>query len=80
MKNCNVVSTIVECGIKLHKDHDGKKVGNILYKQIVGSLMYLTTTRLDIMYFVSLISRYMKNLTKLHLLAAKRILHYFQGT
>ena len=80
MKDCNSVSTPVECGMKLHKDHDGKKVDSTLYKQIVGSLMYLTTTRPDIMYSVSLISRYMENPTELHLLAAKRILRYLQGT
>ena len=51
-----------------------------LYKQIVGSLMYLTATRSDIMYSVSLISRYMENPTEIHLLAAKRILRYLQGT
>ena len=67
MKDCNSVSTPVECGMKLHKDHDGKKVDSTLYKQIVGSLMYLTTTRLDITYSVSLISRYMENPTELHL-------------
>ena len=58
----------------------GKKVDNTLYKQIVGSLMYLTATRPDIMYSVSLISRYMENSTEMHLLAAKRILQYLQGT
>lgn len=55
-EDCNLVSTPVECGMKLHKDHDGKKVDRTLYKQIVGSLMYLTATRPDIMYSVSLIS------------------------
>jgi len=80
MKDCNLVSTPTEFGLKLNKDHEGKKVDNTLYKQIVGSLMYLTTTRPDIMYSVSLISRYMENLTEMHLLAAKRILRYLQGT
>jgi hypothetical protein len=80
MKDCNPVSTPAECGTKLHKDLDGQKVDSTLYKQIVGSLMYLTTTRPDIMYSVSLISRYMENPTELHLLAAKRILRYLQGT
>ncbi|XP_020218798.1 uncharacterized protein LOC109802019 [Cajanus cajan] len=56
------------------------KQKGILYKQIVGSLMYLTATRPDIMYSVSLISRYMENPTEIYLLAAKRILRYLQGT
>ncbi|XP_056163923.1 secreted RxLR effector protein 161-like [Syzygium oleosum] len=51
-----------------------------MYKQIVGSLMYLIATRPDIMYGVSLISRYMEDPTKKHLQAAKRILHYLKGT
>ncbi|XP_057982378.1 uncharacterized mitochondrial protein AtMg00810-like [Malania oleifera] len=80
MKDCNLVSTSTEFGLKLNKDHEGKKVDNTLYKQIVGSLMYLTVTRPDIMYSVSLISRYMENPTEMHLLASKRILHYLQGT
>lgn len=80
MKDCNPTSTPVDCGMKLHKDDGGKKVDSTLYKQIVGSLMYLTATRPDITYSVSLISRYMENPTELHLLAAKRILRYLQGT
>ena len=71
MKDCNLVSTLIEFGLKLNKDHEGKKVDSTLYKQIVGSLMYLTATRPDIMYYVSLISRYMENPTEIHLLAAR---------
>ncbi|XP_056173615.1 uncharacterized mitochondrial protein AtMg00810-like [Syzygium oleosum] len=80
MKDCNPVNTLIEFGLKLHKDHEGKKVDSKLYKQIVGSLMYLTATRPDIMYSMSLINRYIENPTKMHLLVAKRILRYLQGT
>ena len=67
-------------GLKLVKNLEGRKVDNTLYKQIVGSLMYLIATRPDIMYSVSLISRYMESPKEIHLLAAKRILRYLQGT
>ncbi|XP_028108038.1 uncharacterized protein LOC114306914 [Camellia sinensis] len=80
MKDCNPVNTLSECGLKLNKDNGGTKVDNTLYKQIVGSLMYLTATRPDIMYAVSVISRYMECSTKIHLLATKRIFRYLQGT
>jgi len=76
MEECNTVTTPTEFGVKLTKDEEGKKVNSTLYKHIVGSLMYLTTTRSDIMFSVSLISRYMENPTKTHLLVAKRILGY----
>ena len=42
--------------------------------------MYLITTRPDIMYSVSLISRYMENPTESHLFAIKRILRYLKCT
>ena len=42
MKDCNPVNTPSEFDLKLHKDDGGKKVDSTLYKQIVGSLMYLT--------------------------------------
>ncbi|KAK6266601.1 hypothetical protein QUC31_017438 [Theobroma cacao] len=76
MKDCNPVGSPIEFGLKLKKDHEGKKVDSTLYKQIVGSLMYLTTTIPDIMYYVSLISRYMENPTKMLLLAVKKIFRY----
>ena len=51
-----------------------------VFKQLVGSLIYLTTTRPDIMYATSLTSRYMVRPTDFHLQAAKRILRYLKGT
>ena len=73
MKNCNSISTSVEMGLKLIKKFEGKRVDSIIYNQIMGSLMYLTATRLDIMHIISLISRYMKSPKETHLLAVKRI-------
>ncbi|KAJ7954712.1 Retrovirus-related Pol polyprotein from transposon TNT 1-94 [Quillaja saponaria] len=80
MANCNSVNTPTEFGLKLSKDFGGKKVDNTFYKQIVGSLMYLTATRPDIIHAVSLISRYMEYPTEMYLLAAKRIFRYLKGT
>lgn len=42
--------------------------------------MYLTVTRPDLMYSVSLVSRFMSRPTELHLQAVKRILRYLKGT
>lgn len=80
MKNCNLVGTPTKLGLKLMKDPGGKKVENTFYKQIIGSLIYLTATRPDIMHAVSLISKYMECPKELHLLAAKRIFRYLLGT
>ncbi|XP_073133807.1 secreted RxLR effector protein 161-like [Henckelia pumila] len=45
----------------------------------MGSLMYLTATRPDMMYIIGLISRYMGP-TELHEQMAKRVLRYLKGT
>jgi hypothetical protein len=80
MKDCNPVSTPVEYGLKLTRDSGGRKVNSTVYKQIVGSLMYLTATRPDIMHATGLISRYMECPREMHLLVAKRIMRYLKGT
>ncbi|XP_057999402.1 secreted RxLR effector protein 161-like [Hevea brasiliensis] len=80
MKDCNPCSTPAKTGLKLVKDFQGRRVENTLHKQIMGSLMYLTATRPDIMHAVSLISRFMECPKEMHLLDAKRILRYLQGT
>ncbi|XP_060174266.1 secreted RxLR effector protein 161-like [Lycium barbarum] len=80
MENCNFVSTPVEYGLKLTNDPQGRRVDSRYIKQIVGSLMYLSATRPDIMYAVNLISRYMEDPKEIHLLVAKRILRYLKGT
>ncbi|XP_022932931.1 uncharacterized protein LOC111439548 [Cucurbita moschata] len=67
-------------GLKLHRDIEGREVDNRYFKQIVGSLIYLTSTRPDIMYAVSMISRYMEHPTEKHHNAARRILRYVRGT
>lgn len=50
------------------------------FEQIVGSLMYLTSTRHDLMFIVSLISKYIGKPIELHFQAVKRVLRYLNGT
>eukprot|EP00253_Pinus_taeda_P010042 PITA_10042 len=67
-------------GIKTQKEDSSKDFDPRLYKSIVGSLMYLTATRPDIMHAVSLISRFMERPKEAHWQAAKRILRYVKST
>ncbi|XP_040372964.1 secreted RxLR effector protein 161-like [Rosa chinensis] len=80
MEKSNVVCNPIVPGCKMHRDEDGVRVDETLYKQIVGSLMYITATRPDMMFVVSLISRYMARPTELHMQVAKRALRYVKGT
>jgi len=47
---------------------------------MIGSLRYLCNSRPDICYSVSVISKFMHDPRKSHLIAAKRILKYIKGT
>ena len=51
-----------------------------MYRQLVGSLIYLTLTRPDIAYLVGVVSRYISNPKKPHLDEVKQILRYVKGT
>jgi len=80
MENYNAVKNPIIPGTRLSRNDAGNKVNATLFKQVVGSLMYLTATRPDLMYGVSLISRFMSSPSETHWLAAKRILRYLKGT
>lgn len=80
MKDCKPFVTPMAPNEKLSK-YDGKeKVDASIYRSLVGSLIYLTHTRPDIVHAVSIVSRFMSEPSKAHLTAAKRILRYVKGT
>lgn len=68
-----IKSSIVP-NFKINKDVDGATIDETFFKQIIGSLMYLATTRPNIMFNVSLISWYGSKPTQLRLQVAKTIL------
>ena len=80
MQNCKAAPTPTAVGLKLSKEDSSKRVDPTLYKSMVGSLMYLTATRLDMMHAISLISRFMETPKDSHWQAGKRILRYVKGT
>lgn len=80
MLNCNPTPTPVLTRTKLSKEDKGSNVDPTKFKKLVGSLMYLTATRPDIMYGVSLISRFMDSPQNSHWQVGKRILRYVAGT
>ncbi|GJT74879.1 retrovirus-related pol polyprotein from transposon TNT 1-94 [Tanacetum coccineum] len=65
---------------KLDEDLQGKPVDATLYRGMIGSLMYLTSSRPDLNYAVCLCARYQAKPTEKHLQAVKRIFRYLNGT
>ncbi|GJU08813.1 putative ribonuclease H-like domain-containing protein [Tanacetum coccineum] len=72
-------STPMETHKPLLKDADGKDVDEHLYRTMIGSLMYLTSSRPDIMFVVCDCARYQVNPKVSHLHAVKRIFRYLKG-
>ncbi|XP_020262288.1 uncharacterized protein LOC109838243 [Asparagus officinalis] len=79
MQESKMVGTPIVPGSKMEKDKNGIAVDGTLFKQLVGSLFYLTSTKPDLMFITSLLSRYMASPTELHMQAAKRALRYLKG-
>lgn len=79
MTNCKATPTPMCTNTKLTSDQDGKPVDATLYWKLVGNLIYLTSTRLDIVYAVGIVSRYMSSPKESYWKAAKHILRCVQG-
>ncbi|XP_016574416.1 uncharacterized mitochondrial protein AtMg00810-like [Capsicum annuum] len=80
MENCKVTSTPMNPKEKLSKEDGTDRVDEGNFRSLIGCLMYLTTTRPDIPFVVSFLSRFMHCSTKMHFQVAKRIIRYIKGT
>ena len=80
MEGYKPMSTPIVVESKLMKEDETPLCNATLYRSIIGILMYLTTTRIDIMFVVSLVFRFMHQPHETHWRAAKRILRYVSGT
>ncbi|KAD2805945.1 hypothetical protein E3N88_39322 [Mikania micrantha] len=80
MWEVNGVNNPIVPGALVTKTGDKNKVDESLYKSLVGSLMYLTVTRPDLMYAVCFVSRFMADPREEHLQVSKRILRYVKAT
>ena len=65
---------------KLDEDAKGKKVDIYVYRGMVGSLLYLTASRPDIMFATCLCARFQSCPKESHMIAIKRIFRYLKGT
>nr|GEU33575.1 ribonuclease H-like domain, reverse transcriptase, RNA-dependent DNA polymerase [Tanacetum cinerariifolium] len=72
-------STPMETQKPLLKDEDGEEMDVYMYRLMICSLMYLTSSRLDIMFAVCAYARYQVNPKVSHLHAVKRIFRYLKG-
>ncbi|KAJ9564443.1 hypothetical protein OSB04_000409 [Centaurea solstitialis] len=75
-----VVSTTLEPNLHLTPNAGPPLKDPTLYRQLVGSLVYLTVTRPDIAYAVHIVSQFMSAPCSDHYAVVLRILRYLKGT
>ncbi|GJY42953.1 hypothetical protein Tco_0431166 [Tanacetum coccineum] len=80
MKSCDPIGTPVEIKDKLDHDQHGSPVDATKYHSMIGALMYLTSSRPDIVHATCLCARYQAKTTEKNLKEVKRIFCYLQGT
>ena len=80
MMDCKSMTTPMTANLKLFGDTTSETVDATLYRQMIGSLMYLTNTRPDICFAVNTLSQCMVEPRHVHLIAAKHVLMYLKGT
>ncbi|GJX93263.1 hypothetical protein Tco_0347849 [Tanacetum coccineum] len=80
METCDPVETLMEIKDKLDLDKNGTLVDATKYRSMIGALMYLTSSRPDIVHATCLCARYQAKPTKKYLKEVKRIFRYLWGT
>ena len=76
----SLVRTPMSPNVKLIVDLLGKSVDSSLYRSMIGSLLYLIASRLNISYNVGVCARYQVNPKESHMIALKRIIKYVKTT
>ena len=80
LEDASTAKTPMATATKLDQD-DPSKCGDITsYRGMIGSLLYLTASRPDIMFSTCLCARFQANPKESHLIAVKRIFKYLKGT
>ncbi|GJT05258.1 retrovirus-related pol polyprotein from transposon TNT 1-94 [Tanacetum coccineum] len=80
LEDSKPMKTPMSSDTKLTKDEECESVDSTKYRGMIGSLLYLTASRPDIMFSVCLCARFQEAPKTSHLEAVKRIFRYIKGT
>ncbi|GJR66331.1 retrovirus-related pol polyprotein from transposon TNT 1-94 [Tanacetum coccineum] len=80
LEDSKPMKTPMSSNTKLTKDKECESVDSTKYRGMIGSLLYLTASRPDIMFSVCLCARFQEAPKTSHLEAVKRIFRYIKGT
>nr|GFB49456.1 hypothetical protein [Tanacetum cinerariifolium] len=79
LNTCDIIGTLMDIKDKLDLDKIGTAVDAMKYRSMIGALMYLTSSRLDIVHATCVCARYQAQPTKKHLKEVKRNFRYLLG-
>ena len=80
MMDCKDMATPMALNLKLLSDASLESVDATMYRQMIGSLMYLTNTRPNICFAVNTLCQFLTNPRHVHLMIAKHALRYLKVT
>ena len=80
MDQSKAAKTPMSSTLSLDQDKTGTSVNQKEYRGMIGSLLYLTASRPDIMFSVCMCARFQADPKESHLVAVKRIFRYLNGT
>ncbi|CAJ2661709.1 unnamed protein product [Trifolium pratense] len=80
LDDCKIMNTPMHSTTNMSKSDDEGKVDQKVYRGMIGSLLYLTASRPDILFSVCLCARFQSDPRESHLTAVKRIFRYLKGT
>ncbi|GKE89798.1 hypothetical protein Tco_1567273 [Tanacetum coccineum] len=80
MDSCNPDDTPMVDRLKLDEDPLGIPIDHTRFRSMVGSLMYLTASRPDLVFAICMCARYQASPIKKHLEALKLVFQYLRGT
>ena len=80
MNEAKAISTLMGTNDNLDSDASGNMVDQKLYRSMIGSLLYVTASRMDVMFSVRMCVRFQVSPRESHLKTTKRILRYLKHT
>jgi len=80
LEDCKEMNTPMHPTCNLRIENNGTKVDQKLYRGMIGSLLYLSAARPDILFNVCLCARFQSNHRESALTVVKRIFRYLKGT
>ena len=79
MMDCKAMTTPMASNLNILSDSSSEVVDAMMYRQMIGSLMYLTNMRPDILFSMNTLSQFLTDPRHVHLIDAMNIVTYMKG-